>query len=764
MQKNEVIGKPLSRIDGRLKVTGAAKYSAEFNQNQMVYAFPVRATIGKGTITAFDTSAAEQSGGVTTILTHLNAPRLRTIDPQEMIKAGGGFMPEQLVPLQDNKVHYFGQFIAVVVAETYEQARAAAALVKMTYAKEAHAIDLEAELPKALRPKLMRGQEAQSNEGKAAPLLAAAPVKIEQSYTTSTENHHPMEPHATIAVWEGTDKLTLYHATQGVMNERGVTAYFFGLKPENVRVLCPFLGGGFGCKTPWTHNLLSVMAAKAVKRPVKLVVTRQMMQTNVGQRSATIQKIALGAGRDGKLTVIRHHSDSYQNNLSQFVEPSNNPTRVLYNAPMRELTYRVAKLNTATPTQMRAPGAASGSFALESAMDEMAYELKIDPIEFRVSNHAAVDPLRKLEFSSEFLRDCYRTGAEKFGWSNRKMQPRANRSGKQLIGYGMATATYHAARSAATARVRMMINGDVKVSSATMDMGTGTYTILTQMAADALGVSVERITVEMGDSNLPPAPLSAGSQTTASVNPAVLAAGEMVIKDLMGLALADKQSKLSGRRAEEIGFADAKFFIKSDSSISDSYADIMRRNSKAMMEACTTAMPASGSGLGAPVAPCMVAPVDLEENSDAKKYSFNSFGAQFAEVWVDEDLGTIRVKRFVSVHDVGRIMNEKTARSQVIGGVIYALGQALMEETAYDNRWANPVIRHLGDYHVPVNLDVPVIDAHFIGKPDPHISPIGARGVGEIGGVGVAAAVANAVFNATGKRVRDLPLTPDKLI
>jgi len=381
-----------------------------------------------------------------------------------------------------------------------------------------------------------------------------------------------------------------------------------------------------------------------------------------------------------------------------------------------------------------------------------------------VLNHTGIDPLTKHPFSSDYLLDCYRTGAEKFGWLQRKLQPRQTRNGKYLVGYGMATATYPGVRSSATVRIQMMTNGDVKVMTASADIGTGTYTVLAQTAADALGVSIERITVQIGDSNLPPAPIAAGSQTTASVHPAVVAASEMLRTDLMGLATADAKSKLSGRRAEEIAFADAKFFVRSDASKSDSYADIMRRNSKVMMEACATTVPASGPGFGPPVAPCMVPPAASEENGDAKKYSFHSFGAQFAEVWVDEDLGIVRVKRFTSVHDVGRIMNEKTARSQIIGGVIFGIGEALMEATEYDHRYGNPVTRTLADYHVPVQMDVPEIDVNFIGKPDPHNSPIGARGVGEIGGVGVSAAIANAVFNATGKRLRDLPITPDKLL
>ncbi len=572
-----------------------------------------------------------------------------------------------------------------------------------------------------------------------------------------------MEPHATVAVWDGADKLTLYEATQGVMLTRTTAAYFFNLKPENVRIMSPFLGGGFGCKGTFTPYLLATMGAQVVKRPVNLAITRQMMQTNVGRRSETNQKVALGTDANGKLTVIRHHSDSY-NNLTQFFEPSGNQTKVLYAAPVREITYRVAKLDIGAPTFMRAPGEASGTFALESAMDEMAYELKIDPLEFRVMNHTAVDPLEKHPYSSEHLLECYKTDAEKFGWSQRKMQPRNMRSGKNLIGYGMATATYPAGRSQGSARIQMVANGDVKVMCATQDIGTGTYTVMTQTAADALGVPVERITVQLGDSSLPPGPLSAGSQTTASIHPAILAAGEMLRQSLMKLAIADGKSKLNNRGVEEIEFADAKFFVKNDKSKADSYADIMRRNDKTMMEACSTVLPVSGSGLTIPGAPCQPANVPADANSDVKKYSFHSFGAQFVEVWVDEDFGTVRVKRVVSVQDIGRIMNEKTARSQIIGGVIFGIGQALMEETGFDKRWANPVTRILADYHVPVNLDVPVIDVHFIGKPDPHISSIGARGVGEIGRVGVAAAIANAVFSATGKRLRDLPLTPDKII
>lgn len=757
------IGKPIDRVDARLKVTGTAKYAAEFNQKNMAYGFPVRATIGKGTVTSFDLTEANKSNGVIKILTHENAPRLTALDPAAIQKTGG-MLGEQLAALQENQIHYFGQYIALVIAETYEQAGAAAALVKVSYNKENPAVDLKTELPNGIKPEKAQSEDAQLNEGKTAPVIDVAAVKINQTYTTPTENHHPMEPHATIAIWNARDALTIYDATQGVMGARGVTAYLFGLQREKVQVISPYVGGGFGCKgSQWGHVMLAVMGAKEVNRPVKIAITRQMMQTNVGRRPETEQEVALATGTDGKLTAIRHHTGTYKN-VSEFFEPSGKQTAVLYSAPLREITYKVAKLNIGSPTFMRAPGETPGTFALESAMDELAHELKMDPIQLRILNHTAEDPVKKHPFSSEYLKECYQMGADKFGWSKRKAEPRQTRNGKQLIGYGMATATYPGIRSAASVKIEMAADGSVMVRSATQDIGTGTYTIMAQSASDALGVPLTKISVKLGDSSLPPAPVSGGSTTAASVIPAVIAAAEMLKKDLADLAIADSKSKLNGRKSEEINAKDGKIFLKDDNSKNDLYVDIMRRNKKQTMEACVTAMPASGSGLGSPNAPCNLAPLEDDENSDAKKYAFHSFGAQFAEVWVDEDFGTIRVKRFVSVQDAGRILNEKTGRSQIMGGIVYGLGAALMEETKYDKRWANPTTRTLADYHVPVNLDVPPIEVYFIGKPDPHISQIGARGIGEIGITGVAAAVANAVFNATGKRLRDLPMTPDKLL
>lgn len=756
-------GKPINRIDGRLKVSGKATYSAEFNQPNMAYAFPVRATIAKGKIASLDDAAVKKEPGVISVISYKNAFRLTPLDIQAQMQAGAAFLGENLPPLQNNLVHYPGQFIAVVVAESYEQARAAAYKLKVRYTVEKGATDLKTELLKSKKPKMFMGEEAQVNEGKAAAPLAASTSRVDHTYSTPVEHHHPMEPHATVALWENSDQLTLYDATQGVGLTGTIAAYFFGLKPENVRVIAPFVGGGFGCKGLWLHTLLVAMAAKAAGRPVKLALTRQMMQTNVGHRAATIQRVALGTDASGKLSVMRHHTDSY-NNLTEFFEPSGKQSLVLYEAPLREVTYNVARLNRGTPTFMRAPGETPGTFALESAMDEMAYKLKMDPVEFRIKNHTTKDPMKGHEFSSEFLVDCYRIGAERFGWSSRSLEPTQKRNGKYLVGYGMATATYPAGRSASSVKVLMNSNGDVTVLTASIDIGTGTYTVLAQTASDALGVPVERIDVKIGDSRLPPSPLAGGSQTTASIHPAALEACKLLRTELAALAIADPSSKLNGRKPEDLGYADGKLFVTADPNTAESYTEILKRAKRNEMEACATTQPISGAGLTIPGALCTPREIPAEQNSDIKQYAFHSFGAQFAEVWVDEDFGTIRVTRFTSVQDVGRIMNEKTARSQIIGGVIFGIGAALMEATEYDKRWGNAVVRTLADYHVPVHLDVPPIDVHFIGKPDPHISPIGARGIGEIGITGVSAAIANAVFNATGKRVRDLPLTPDKLL
>ena len=775
-----IIGKPLDRKDARLKVTGAAQYAAEFPAQNLAYGFPVRSAIAKGRIAAIDQSAAEKADGVISVLTHKTAERINVIDP--MAVAAYGTAPgETLLPLQTDEIHYVGQYIALVVAETYEQARYAAGLLKIDYETKPPAVELAKEKANGYQPeKFFGAEEVQIKRGDAETAFNAAPVKFEQTYRTPTENHHPMETHATIAIWNSRDNLTLYDATQAVKGTQAVLAQAFKLKVENVRIRSPFVGGGFGCKgLVWMHPVLAAMGARAVKRPVKIVLTRQMMQTNVGRRGETEQKIQLGADANGQLSVIKHHTDTYTTTLSEFFEPPGLMTKLLYAVPNLAITHNVARLNVGTPTPMRAPGESPGTFALESAMDELAHELKIDPVQLRLTNYAAKHPHDGREWSSNFLRECYQTGIEKFGWNKRKTQPRQTRDGRFLIGYGMATATYPGYRSPASARVRVMADGTAIVASATQDIGTGTYTVLMQVAAEYLGIPVERIKPEIGDSSLPTAPTSGGSQTVASVAPAVKQACDLIREQVLQIVANDQKSPLFNRKPAEIMFADGKIFVTGDSSKSETYAEILRRHNKPMLEACVTANVATPeakeeprnpaveksaqqnqAGAGAP--PC--SPFTGEQDADQKKFAFQSHGAQFAEVGVDEDLGIVRVRRFVSVQDIGKVMNEKTARSQVYSGVIYGIGMALMEETVYDPRTARPVIRTLADYHVPVNLDVPPIEVYLINKPDPHINALGARGIGEIGITGVAAAIANAVFNATGKRVRDLPLTPDKLL
>ncbi|MBA4182649.1 MAG: xanthine dehydrogenase family protein molybdopterin-binding subunit [Acidobacteria bacterium] len=771
--KTNIIGKPIDRVDARLKVTGAAKYAAEFPQKNLAYAFPVRSTIGKGAITTIDTGAAEKSAGVIAILTHKNAPRLKPADIKE-VGLYGTLPGETLLPLQDGKIFYVGQYVGLVVAETYEQARAAAGLVKVSYREakpETRLVENEtkgARKARSSKPKTMFVfLEAQPKRGNAAAAFKTARVKFDQTYSTPTEHHHPMELHASIAVWEGADKLTVFDATQAVMGTNVVLAQTFGLDKKNVRIISPFVGGGFGCKgLIWAHTMLAAMAAQAVKRPVKLVLTRQMMQTNVGHRGETMQNIRFGANKTGKFSAITHDTTTYTSDgiMEYFFEPCGLATQMLYSSPNVEIIHNVVPLNFGSPTPMRAPGESSGTFALESAMDELAFELKIDPVRLRLTNYANTDEQKKLPFSSKKLKECYALGAEKFGWTKRIQTPRQMRDGRWLIGYGMATATYPGYRGSASVRVRVNADGTALVQSATQDIGTGTYTVMAQTASEFLGIPVERIKVEIGDSDLPPAGTSGGSQSLASVAPAIEAACKIIVKRAMETVSKDKQSPLFGKTLKDVSFGDGRMFLTTDSSKGETYIELMKRANLSKIEECVTANLA-GQPPGASGAPCSPFTANPDQNADLQKYSFHSFGAQFAEVGVDEDLGIVRVRRFVSVLDIGRVVNEKTARSQVFGGVNMGIGMALMEETHYDPRNARPVVRTLADYHVPVHADIPPqFEVYFINEPDPHLNSLGIRGVGEIGITGVAAAIANAVFNATGKRVRDLPITPDKLL
>ncbi len=735
----EVVGKPIDRVDGRLKVTGAAHYAAEFPLENLVHAVLIGSSITRGTIKSIDTSVAEKLPGVIAIITHLNAPKLKEMP----LMMKGGAAIESRLPLVDGNIYHNGQYIGVVVADTLERAIHAASLVSVAYEEQPFVTEMERE--KAVMPKGAVGfRPADIARGNLEQGLAEAEVRVEETYTTPTENHNPMETHATTAVWEG-DKLTVYDATQFTFGERKSLAGGFGIPEENVRVVCHFIGGAFGCKGGmWSHVPLAALAARFVGRPVKLVLTRQQMFTGVGHRAETEQQIILGAKRDGRLTAIAHKgiSHSCEDALGEFVEAFTVATHLLYATQNLQTSQRIVKVNKGQPTFMRAPGEAPGTFALESAMDELAYKLNLDPIELRLRNYAETNPDTNLPWSSKSLKECYQLGAEKFGWSQRNPTPRSMHDGRYLIGMGMATATYPVYRFPASAVAKIMLDGSVVVQSGTHEMGTGTATVMAQVIADVLGVPVERVRFELGDTNFPKAPVSGGSGTVASVGSAVAGATKAARAKVLDIARADKRSPLYNIPDTEIAFEDGQIFVKNDKAKSESYADILKRQNLNLVEAN----------------------FDVQFDEQNKKYSMHSFGAQFAEVRVDQDLGEVRVRRFVGAFGTGRVLNMKTARSQMIGGITMGLGMALFEETVTDHKFGRIINSNLGEYHVPVNADVPAIEAYFVEEEDPHVNAIGAKGIGEIGITGVAAAVANAVYHATGKRIRDLPITPDKLL
>jgi xanthine dehydrogenase YagR molybdenum-binding subunit len=588
----------------------------------------------------------------------------------------------------------------------------------------------------------MMGRPINTQRGDVAAGLRQGPTRLDVVYTTPNEHHNPMEPHATLARWDGPN-LTLYDATQGVSGARSAVAKIMGLNEDNVRVICPFVGGGFGCKgSVWSHVVLAAMAAKQTGRPVRLVLERPQMFGMVGNRPFTDQHFQVAARDDGTLTGMRHDVISTTSTFEDWNESSAIVTRMSYAVPNQATTHKLVKLDVGTPTFMRAPGETSGSFALESAMDEMSYQLNMDPLAFRLKNYAEMEPQEKKPWSSKSLRECYEKGADKFGWSRRNPKPRSMREGNTLIGFGMATATYPANRSEASAIARILPDGTAMVASGTQDLGTGTYTVMTQVAADALGFPMEKTTFALGDSSLPHAPVSGGSQSVASVSPAVREAASQARAKLIAMAIADSGSPLAGASTEDVTVNNGWVISRADPSKRDPAAAVIARNGGKPIEATASVKP----------------------GDEKKEYAFHSFGAVFTEVHVDADLGTIRVARVVGVYDVGSLLNEKTAHSQFMGGIVWGIGSALTEKSDLDPRYGRYTNANLAEYHVPVNADVGLIDITVIGQPDPHINSLGARGIGEIGITGVAGAIANAVYHATGVRVRDLPVTLDKVM
>ncbi len=739
---NAAVGKPLSRVDGRLKVTGQATYAAEHKIPHVVHALLVTSTIAKGRVSSIDTKSAESVPGVLAVMTHLNTPKLPQGQPGDAQK---GPADRVVQVLQDDQVFYDNQPVAMVVAETLEQASHAAGLVRVEYETAKHRTNLLAGLPEAHVPKKAGSSEksTDSKRGDIDGALAAGPVRMQHTYSTPHQVHNAMEPHATIAVWDSPEHLTVYDATQGVFTDRERIAKLFALKPENVHVISPFLGGGFGSKGPtWSHVVLSIMAAKQVKRPVKLVLERMQMFGPVGFRTETHQTIAAAAKQDGTITALRHDTLTHTSTFDEFVEPASLCSRMLYNSETNSTTHRLVKSDIGTPSYMRAPGEAPGTYALECAMDDLAYELKMDPLALRLKNYAEKDPEEGKPFSSKSLRECYRVGAERFGWSRRSLEPRSMRDGKYLIGWGMATAEYPTKRSPASAKAKLQSDGTLLVDAGTQDVGTGTYTIMTQIAADAFGIPASRVKFRLGDTDFPKTPVSGGSQTAASTGSAVFNVGQALREKLVQAAISDRRSPLSGATSQDIVVADGRLSLISDSSKSETLQQLLKRMPQQSLAAEASAKP----------------------GEEKERYSMYAFGAQFAEVRVDADLGQVKVSRMVGVFGPGRILNAKTARSQFIGGMVWAIGFALHEQGVIDDRLGRWVNNNLAEYHVPVNADVPDIDVLWVEEDDPHINPIGAKGIGEIGITGASAAIANAVFHATGRRVRDVPITPDKLL
>ncbi|BDI28774.1 acylaldehyde oxidase [Capsulimonas corticalis] len=738
------VGKPMDRVDGRLKVTGGAKYAAEFPLPNLAHAVIITSTIAKGRIAKMDTSAADAAPGVIKILTPMNAPRL----PHDPSAGPGGEsgspQNRKLNVLQNDSVSYNNQPIGLAIAETLEQAMHAAALVQVEYAEEKPLLDMKREKTNAYQPKSANQEPADTQRGDLHAGKRDASKSVEQTYTTPMENHNPMEPHATTAVWDGDDHLTVYDATQGVFGVQSVLSHIFGLPKTNVRCVSYFVGGGFGSKgSVWSHIPLAALAAKTIQRPVKLSLTRAQMFGMVGYRPQTEQHLMLAAKSDGAITASRHASWSQTSTFDEFVEPTAAATRILYESPAQETSHRLIRLNYGTPTYMRAPGESSGTYAVETAMDELAYALKMDPIQLRLRNYAEADPESKKPWSSKSLRECYQVGADKFAWSRRTPEPRSMRAPDgRLLGLGMATATYPARRSAASALARLLPDGTAYVQAGTQDIGTGTYTIMTQIAADALGLPPERVRFELGDTEMPETPVSGGSQTAASTGSAVKQAGMDTRDQAIQIAIADPASPLHGLTASDIDVKNGMMFVKSQPNKGETYAELIARQKLPKIEVKSQSKP----------------------GAEKDQYAMHSFGAVFVEALVDPDLCEVRLNRVVGAYDVGRILNAKTARSQLIGGVVYGVGMALMEQTVPDPRTGRIVNRDLAEYHVPINADIPEIDIEFINQPDTIFNPIGARGVGEIGITGVVAAIGNAVYHATGVRVRDLPITLDKLI
>ena len=718
-ETSSLIGQPIARIDGRVKVIGAAKYAAEFARPGLTYGALIQSTIAAGRVVKIDLSAAKSAPGVVGILTRENAPHFRPY-PDDLRKPGAP--GENRVPLQDDEIYHDGQHLGVLVAESFEEATYAASLVRVTYQSQPPMVTLNDERAQknATAPEKFAGREAlQHKRGDVDSALVTAAHKIDFVYSTPIENHNPIETYSTTSEWEAADRLLIHECTRGIKQLQRVVANAFGLPQENVRIVCPFIGGAFGSKGfQWSHTLLAAAAAKLLQRPVRLTLTRPQMFDSAGQRARTEQKLSVGADKSGKLVALRHATTTHSSPTHDYTEPCGNMSRMLYSCPNVEVSHRLVRLNLTTPCPMRAPGETPGVYALECALDELAHQIGVDPVEFRLRNYAEIDEYKNRPWSSKKLKECYQRAAQKFGWSNRNKKPGSMRAGDgSQIGFGMATAVYPAGQQKTGATAILNKDGTVVIQSATHEIGTGTYTAMSQFAADTLGIPIEKIHFELGDSQFPYAPNNGGSWMTASVGPAVIGACRELKKKV-----ADVAGSWPGDSAQ--------------------LNDLFKRAGQEAIQVEFNSEP---------------------NKEEREKFTFLSYGAIFVEVHVDA-FGQVRVKRAVGVYDVGRMINPRLAQSQIIGGLLFGFSTALMEATVPDDKTGRIVNANLAEYHVAVHADTPELDIDFINEPDPHMPDLGARGIGEIGIVGAPAAVANAIFNATGKRVRDLPITPDKLI
>jgi xanthine dehydrogenase YagR molybdenum-binding subunit len=737
LHKHGLIGAAVSRIDGPLKVAGQATFAAEFPLDDMTYAALKYASIARGRIVSIDTSKAESAAGVVLVMTHLNAPRLKPL-PAFMTqpKAVGG---DDVPIMQDDQVHWNGQPVALVLADTQEQADHAQSLIEVTYEAASDGVtSLEAARAKGTEPGVFMGEPLRLEIDDAEAMLAAAPHKIDARYTTPRHNHNPIELHAATLQWTG-DKLRIHDTVQAVAHEAWSIAQVFGIDEQDVHVTSPYVGGGFGSKTVWQHQVLAAAAAKLAQRPVRMTLSREGVYRVVGGRTLTEQRVALGAQDDGTLDALIHTGLVAMTPHNNMPEPFILPAKSAYASRSFLLDVETVKMNMTSNTFMRAPGEAVGTFGLESAIDELAHAMKMDPIDLRIANEPEKDPTNGLPFSQRGIVDAWKAGRERFGWDARG-EPGTRRDGDWLIGMGCATGTYPYYRMpGGAARIVLDKNGRATVSIAAHEMGMGTSTAQTQVVAERLGIDMKDVEFRYADSHLPGAVLAGGSQQTAAIGASVIAAHHELVKKLLGLA--GNRSPLSGLLPDQVGGRDGGLCALDDESRHESYAAILARAHMDELEVVAEA------------------PMPFE----LQHWSMHSHSALFCEVRVNVVTGEVRVSRFLGSFDCGRIINAKTAASQFRGGIIMGLGLALMEETQFDERSGRVMNPSLADYHLPVHLDVPKIDIIWTDEADPH-TPMGARGVGEIGITGVGAAVANAVFNATGKRIRDLPITLDRVM